>query len=135
MLARDIMTREVITLAPDLRLDEATNLLLRYRIHGAPVVLSDGRLVGMISFMDLAHRAGEDVSVQDVMSPDPVVASEDTPVAELARLMLDRLVRRVAIVANGRVVGVVSASDIVQLFVSLHEEPRRTGAGRIKRTA
>ncbi len=135
MEARDIMTKEVITLAPDLRLGEATDILLRYRIHGAPVVTPDGALIGMISFMDLARRAGEDASVRDIMSVDPVVASEDTPVDEVARILLNQMVRRVAIVRGGKVVGIVSASDVVRLFVNLHEEPRRTPAARPRQTA
>ncbi len=89
MEARDIMSKEVITLAPDLRIGEATDLLLEYRIHGAPVVMPDAQLIGMISFMDLPRRAGEDATVRDVMSSDPVVAYEDTPADEVARIMLD----------------------------------------------
>lgn len=134
MDARDIMTKEVITLAPDLRVGEATDLLLRYRIHGAPVAMPDGTLIGMISFMDLARRAGEDATVRDVMSPEPVVAAEDTPVDEVARIMLNQMVRRVVIVRAGKVVGIVSASDVVQLFVNLHEEPRRAPAARPRQT-
>ena len=128
MEARDIMTKKVITLAPDITVEEAIDLLLRYRIHGAPVVGPDGLLVGMVSFMDLARHAGEDVTVKDIMSPDPVVAEEDIPVKEVGRLMLDEMVRRVVIVREGKVVGIVSAIDIVQLFLSLHEQPRRAGA-------
>jgi len=135
MEARDIMSKEVITLAPDLRMGEATDLLLRYRIHGAPVAMPDGQLIGMISFMDLARRAGEDATVRDVMSSDPVVAYEDTPADEVARIMLDQMVRRVPIVRGGKVVGIISASDIVQLFLNLHEEPRRAPTERSLRTA
>ncbi len=134
MEARDIMTKEVITLAPDLRVGEATDLLLRYRIHGAPVAMPDGTLIGMISFMDLARRAGEDATVRDVMSPEPVVAAEDTPVDEVARIMLNQMVRRVAIVRGGKVVGIVSASDVVQLFVNLHEGPPPAPAARARQT-
>lgn len=134
MEARDIMTKEVITLAPDLRVGEATDFLLRYRIHGAPVVTPEGALIGMISFVDLARRAGEDATVRDVMSPEPVVAAEDTPVDEVARIMLNQMVRRVAIVRGGKVVGIVSASDVVQLFVNLHEEPPPAPAARARQT-
>lgn len=129
MDARDIMTKEVVTLDPELRVEEATDVLLKYRIHGAPVVTPDGQLVGMISFMDLARRAGEDVAVRHVMSTNPVVASEDTPVDEVAKLMLDEMVRRIAIVRGGKVTGIISASDVVQLFLNLHEQPRRTLKG------
>lgn len=81
--------------------------------------------VGMISFVDLARR--NDTTVRGVMNPDPICASEDTSVDEIAALMLDQMVRRVPIMRGGRVVGIISASDIVALFVNLHEQPPRTG--------
>jgi CBS domain-containing protein len=121
MEAREIMRKDVVAVAPEMLVIEAADLLLRYRIHGAPVVdrsRSDG---GHVSFMDLAARRGK--TVRDVMAPDPVCASEDTPVDEVAAMMLDQMVRRVPIVRGGRVVGVVSASDIVQVFLNLHEVP------------
>ncbi len=120
MLAREIMSRNVITLAPDMSVDDAQDVLLRYRIHGAPVVGPGDQLMGMVSYIDLLARAGE--RVRDVMAPDPVRADEETPVEQLAAMMLDRMVRRVPIVRDGRLVGIVSASDIIQLFVSLHEK-------------
>ncbi|MDR7417872.1 MAG: CBS domain-containing protein [Armatimonadota bacterium] len=121
MEARDVMVKDVVTLEPDLPIAEAADVLLRYRIHGAPVVDSSGALLGMVSVVDLVGRVGE--TVADVMSADPVVAAEDTPVEEVARLMLDQMVRRVPIVRAGRVVGIISASDIIQLFLNLHEQP------------
>ena len=139
MDARDIMIKDVITLDPDLKVEEATDILLKYRIHGAPVVTPTGELVGMVSFMDLARRAGEEATVRHVMSASPVVAAEDTPVDEVARLMLDEMVRRVVIVRGGKVTGIISASDVMQLFLNLHEQPRhiterkrRSAAGKAK---
>lgn len=121
MEAREIMSKDVVAVAPEMLVTEAADLLLRYRIHGAPVVDEADQMVGMVSFMDLAARRGK--TVRDVMAPDPVWASEDTPVDEVAAMMLDQMVRRVPIVRGGRVVGVVSASDIIQVFLNLHEVP------------
>jgi CBS domain-containing protein len=127
MDARDIMVTDVVTLTPEMTVTEAADILLRYRIHGAPVVGPADTLVGMVSLVDLVGRVGD--TVADVMSTDPVTADEDTPVEDVARLMLDRMVRRVPIVRAGRVVGVISASDIIQLFLTLHERPSgRAGA-------
>lgn len=122
----EIMTGEVISLNPEMSLEEATNLLVQYRIHGAPVVGPEGQLLGMVSFLNLARHAGESVTVKDVMTGNPVLASEDTPIEDVARLMLDEMVRRVPIVRGETVVGIVSASDIVQVFLNLHERPRRS---------
>jgi CBS domain-containing protein len=113
--ARDIMSKEVIVLTPDMDVQEAADLLVRYRIHGAPVVDAAGMLVGMVSLVDLVGKPGG--TVRDIMTPDPVVAMEDTPVEELAQLMLDEMVRRVPIVRGGQVVGIVSASDIVRVYL------------------
>jgi CBS domain-containing protein len=121
MEAREIMSKDVVAVAPEMLVTEAADLLLRYRIHGAPVVDEADQMVGMVSFMDLAARRGK--TVREVMAPDPVYASEDTPVDEVAAMMLDQMVRRVPIVRGGRVVGVVSASDIIQVFLNLHEVP------------
>jgi CBS domain-containing protein len=113
--ARDIMSKDVIVLTPDMDVQEAADLLVRYRIHGAPVVDAAGMLVGMVSLVDLVGKPGG--TVRDIMTPDPVVAMEDTPVEELAQLMLDEMVRRVPIVRGGQVVGIVSASDIVRVYL------------------
>jgi len=121
MEAREIMSKDVVAVAPEMLVTEAADLLLRYRIHGAPVVDEAEQMVGMVSFMDLAARHGK--TVRDVMAPDPVCASENTPVDEVAAMMLDQMVRRVPIVRSGRVVGIVSASDVIQVFLNLHEVP------------
>ncbi len=109
------MSKDVIVLTPDMDVQEAADLLVRYRIHGAPVVDPNGMLVGMVSLVDLVGKAGG--TVREIMTPDPVVAMEDTPVEELAQLMLDEMVRRVPIVRGGQVVGIVSASDIVRVYL------------------
>jgi CBS-domain-containing membrane protein len=132
MEAREIMTRDVVTLAPDMSVTEAQDALLHYRIHGAPVVDDAGQMIGMVSFTDLSSRPGR--KVREVMTPDPLSVGEDAAVEDVAALMLDQMVRRVPVVEGGRVVGVVSASDIIQLFLNLHERTprgngRRAGAG------
>jgi CBS domain-containing protein len=111
MEAREIMSKDVVAVAPEMLVAEAADLLLRYRIHGAPVVDGADQIVGMVSFTDLAAQRGS--AVREVMAPDPVCAAEDTPVDEVAAMMLDQMVRRVPIVRGGRVVGIVSASDII----------------------
>lgn len=119
MLARDIMTPDVVVVPPEMPVKEVGALLVDNRIHGAPVVDEVGRLVGMVSLVDLVGRTGE--TAQDVMTPDPVCAGEETPVEEIAGMMLEQAIRRVPIVREGRVVGIISASDIIGLFLNLHE--------------
>jgi len=123
-VARDIMSKDVVSLSPGMTIADAADALLHYRIHGAPVVDKAEQLVGMVSFTDLSARRGG--SIRDVMSADAVSVAEDTTVDEIAALMLDQMVRRVPVVSGGRVTGIVSASDIIQVFLNLHEGgPRR----------
>jgi CBS domain-containing protein len=119
MLARDIMTPDVVVVPPEMPVEEVGALLVDHRIHGAPVVDDAGRLVGMVSLVDLVGRTGD--TAADVMTPDPVCAGEETPVEEIAGMMLEQAIRRVPIVREGRVVGIISASDIIGLFLNLHE--------------
>jgi len=133
MEAREIMTTDVVSLPPDMPVEEAGELLLHYRIHGAPVIDANGQMVGMVSVVDLVGRIGQRVS--DVMTPDPVQASGDTSVEELAGMMLEQMVRRIPIMEGGRVVGIVSASDIIRLFLSLHETPARPAKDKPSRAS
>lgn len=118
--AEDIMSTDVVVLSPEMSLVEAGERLTRSRIHGAPVVDATEQIVGMVSVTDFVGRAGKIVA--DIMTPEPVCASEDTPIERIAGLMLQQMVRRVPIVKRGRVVGIVSASDIVRVFLDLHEK-------------
>ena len=133
MDARDIMTKDVIALTPHMSVDEAADVLMHHRIHGAPVVDQGQQLIGMISFMDLAAGPGE--NVRDAMAPDPVYASAETPVVEIAATMLDQTVRRVPIVEGGRVIGMVSASDIIRVFLNLHEDVRPASEAEERKVA
>ena len=120
LTAGDIMTKDVVMLSPDMSVADTSELLVRYRIHGAPVVDAAGQLIGMVSLVDLVGRVGE--TVKEVMTPDPVSAGEDTPVEELAGVMLEEIVRRIPIVEGGRLIGIVSASDIIRVFLNLHDQ-------------
>ncbi len=135
MEAREIMTTDVVSLSPEMPVEDAGEVLLHYRIHGAPVIDPHGQLVGMVSVVDLVGRIG--ATVADVMTPEPVVSSADATVEDLAGIMLDQMVRRIPILEGGRVVGIVSASDIIRVFLNLHEKPARPGqeetAGRARR--
>lgn len=117
--AGEIMSRDVVSVLPDMSVADTSDLLTRYRIHGAPVVDETGQLVGMVSLVDLVGRVGNKVA--DLMTPDPVTAPEDTTVEEIAGMMLEQMVRRIPIIENGRVIGIVSASDIIRVFLNLHE--------------
>lgn len=116
MRARDIMTHEVISIRPDATVHEAARLLSDYSISGAPVLLRDGRMVGIITQADLISKEGE--TVADLMTTRVICAREETSVDEVAQLLTSNRFKRLPVVRGERVVGVVSRADIVRMLAS-----------------
>ncbi|MBF0335262.1 MAG: CBS domain-containing protein [Alphaproteobacteria bacterium] len=140
MRAAEIMTREVATILPDTPLTVVADMLLRRRISGVPVVEKDGRLVGIVSEADLMWRveqgerrrswwatllAGRPLAAADyikthgtraadVMTAEVITIDEDTALDEVLDLFDKRRVKRVPVVRDGRVVGIVSRSDLLR---------------------
>lgn len=141
MRAKDVMTRRVHTVGEDATVFDAARLLLSASISAAPVVSADGTLVGIISEADLMRRAdlgteqkkswflrllADDVAVAaeyirsharraaDVMTRDVVTADEDALLGEIASLMESNRVKRVPILKDGKVVGIVSRANLLQ---------------------
>lgn len=107
VVARDIMTRNVLALASHVSAAEARDVLLRHRVDGAPVVDATSAVVGLVTIDDMA--GGQDATVGEIMDPDPVYAAEDTPVETVVRLMLERATRYVLVLRGDRVVGLVAS--------------------------
>jgi predicted transcriptional regulator len=116
MLARDIMTRRVITIHPYATLQEAARLLSERNISGVPVVDAAGAMVGLLTQADLISKSGS--TVADIMSRRVISVGEDTPVDEIAQLLTSNRFKRVPVTRDGRVVGVVSRADIVRMMAS-----------------
>ncbi|WP_069803380.1 CBS domain-containing protein [Thermogemmatispora onikobensis] len=121
MIARDIMTRTVYTIRPEASAQEAAQLLDQKRISGAPVVDGDGRLIGMVTEADIISKVNrEGLRVSDIMSHELIVVSAETPLEEIAALLSERKIKRVPVVENGRLVGIVSRADIVHAVAAGH---------------
>lgn len=142
MNASDIMTRDLITVAPETTLFEIAHLLRTRRITALPVVDPLGRMLGMVSDGDLARRPppaasarwwwsrllersharhpahGREPSAADVMSREVVMVDEDTPLKKLIELLARRRIRRVPVLRDGRLVGMVSRVDILRLLAA-----------------
>jgi predicted transcriptional regulator len=112
MKAREIMTREVISVLDEATIEDAARLLARNRISGLPVVNASGMLVGLISEHDLIAKAGRRVS--DIMSRGVITVSPDTEVEQVQLLLTNQRIRRVPVVEDGKAVGIVSRSDLVR---------------------
>jgi PTS system nitrogen regulatory IIA component len=138
LVAKDIMHRNLITVPLEATLKEVANLLFKHKIPGMPVLDKSGKVLGEVTEKELIKAAvppeyrknrktkkilpdpfetlvskEDEIKARDLMSKKFVTASENTPVTELAYLMLDNNVRRVEIVKNGKLVGIVLRSDIV----------------------
>jgi CBS domain-containing protein len=133
MRAKDIMTRPAITVTPDRPIKVAASLLIEHAISALPVVDEQGELIGIVSEGDLVpletrpdprrhllptpqRQAHVPLIVQEVMTRDVVALPEDADVAEVARLMLDRHVKRIPIVRDRHVVGIVSRRDLLKVL-------------------
>jgi CBS domain-containing protein len=149
MKALDIMVSPVITTAPDTSVADVADVLLTNRISGVPVVDEAGTLVGIVSETDLLRRAEAGTErrrswwlelltrsdtiaadyvksharkVSDIMTRYPVTVTEDTPIADIADLLEARQIKRVPVVRDGKVVGIVSRANLLQAFATMRRK-------------
>jgi CBS domain-containing protein len=121
MIARDIMTRKVCTIHSEASAQEVAQLLDSQRISGAPVVDADGILIGIITEADIISKVNRDgLCVADIMSHELLVVNEETDVSEIAMLLTERKIKRVPVVQDGKLVGIVSRADIVHAVAQGH---------------
>ena len=118
MKVRQVMTPKAIRVGPEENVAVAARTLARYNIGALPVCGSDGRLRGVVTDRDLVTRcvaAGmrpEDTKVSQVMSGSVVTVGPDMEVAEAAKLMAQRQVRRLPVVQGEKLCGMVSIGDL-----------------------
>lgn len=112
--ASHIMTTEVMTLTPDTLVENAARTMFENSISGMPVVNDDGQLVGVVSEFDIISKHGEKVG--DIMTRDVVSVGEDTDPETIARMLTEQRIRRIPVVRDGMVAGIISRSDLVRLF-------------------
>ena len=112
-----IMTSEVYQVRESETAGQVLRDLALANVSGCPVVGNDGDLVGVISWRDLV-RCDPDTQVRHQMSSPSIVAAPDTSLEDAARLMTDGHVHRLIVVNEGKVVGVLSAADVVRAVSS-----------------
>ena len=121
MIARDIMTRKVISVHPGASVQEAAQLLYSNRISGLPVVDDRSRIIGIVTEADIISKVDrEGLSAGDIMSREIIAVDEETPVNEIASMLTERRIKRVPVVREGQVVGIVSRADIVHAVAQGH---------------
>jgi CBS domain-containing protein len=147
MRAHQIMTRSVVTIAPDATIVEAANTMLRHHVSGLPVVDAEGALVGIVSQGDFIRRSeigtqrkrgrwlkallGDSAveyvqehgrRVSDVMTSDPITVTEDATLEDIVSAMETNGVKRLPVMKGDRLVGIVSRANLMQAVASLARE-------------
>lgn len=117
-----IMTKNVVFVNPDMPVIEALDLLQRHKISGLPVLNQAGRVIGILTEKDLLHILLEknvDVcpKVEDYMTREVICFTEDDDAVEICKFFVRSNIRRVPIVRDGILVGIVSRRDIVSLII------------------
>jgi CBS domain-containing protein len=121
MIARDIMTRKVYTIFPEASVQEVAQLLSRKSISGVPVVDNNGKMIGIVTEADIIGKVNrEGLRVADIMSLEIIAVDEETRVGEIAMLLTERKIKRVPVMQNGKLVGIVCRADIVQAVAQGH---------------
>lgn len=116
MFARDIMTHEVISISPTATVRDAARLLSEYNISGVPVIDREERMVGIVTQADLISKEGD--TVRDIMTEKVVTVQENSPVDRIAQILTSNRFKRVPVLREDRVVGIVSRADIVRMMAS-----------------
>jgi acetoin utilization protein AcuB len=134
MLIRDRMSKHPITVTANVHIDEALKVMRDNKVRRLPVVDKDGRLVGIVSEMDLLYASPSPatslsvyeihylmarITVQDVMTKEVVSIEEDTPLEEAARIMVDNKIGGLPVVRDSTLVGIITETDLFKIFLEL----------------
>ena len=119
LLAKDIMTTQVICIHKDTPIFDAIDLMVTNGITGIPVVTDNSILVGILSEQDVlrllnTYEEEKDKTVSEFMTQPAISFEADEPLLEICNCMKDNSIRRVPITAEGKVVGLISRSDILK---------------------
>jgi CBS domain-containing protein len=113
---KEVMTTDVISFHEDTPVEEIAAALSGRHITGAPVVTSEGYVVGIVSEVDVFAKKGH--TARDIMSPHVISITEDTGIDQAARLLVGERIRRLPVLREGRLVGLISRSDILEFFAT-----------------
>ena len=159
MLAKDVMTTKIVKVSPDNSVRHACKIMLDNHVSGIPVVDDDGHLLGIISEGDLIRRtelgggafaptdtampaeARADAYVKrtswkvgDTMTRDPVTIDEETSLTRVAQLMQDHGIKRVPVVRDGELIGIVGRADLLRAILAANLDETASGDEGIQRS-
>lgn len=132
-LVRDWMTKDVMTVDAKTTLPEAHRIMKERKIRRLPVVDQHGRLAGIITRGDVREASPSDatslsiyevhyllaqLTVDSIMTKDPVTVTPDTPIKDAARIMLEKKISGLPVVEDGHIVGIITESDIFEGLIA-----------------
>ena len=134
MLVKDRMTSNLVTITPDTSFPDAFHIIREKRIRHLPVVDKKGKLVGIVTQTDLLHASPSaatslsvseinyllaNLHIREVMSSPPITVSEDAPLEEAARVMVEKKIGCLPVTRDGALVGMITETDIFEAFVEV----------------
>ena len=133
MFVGERMSRPVISVTPDMPINDVLAMFRKEHIRRAPVI-KDGKLVGIVSERDLLNASPSSVTtlsvwelnyliskvtVKNVMAKKVVTVEQDTPIEEAARIMADKKIGGVPVVSGANVVGIITETDLFKILLEL----------------
>ncbi len=133
MFVGERMSRPVISVTPDTPINDALAMFRKEHIRRAPV-MKDGKLVGIVSERDLLNASPSPVTtlsiwemnyliskvtIKNVMTKKVITVEQDTPIEEAARIMADKKIGGVPVVSGGKVVGIITETDLFKILLEL----------------
>jgi acetoin utilization protein AcuB len=134
MLVRERMSKQPVTITADVPITEALRIMRENQVRRLPVLDSDGKLIGIVSEKDLLYASPSPATslsiyemhymlsrlkVTELMTPDPVTITPDTLLEEAALIMADNKIGGLPVMENGRLVGIITETDIFKVFLEL----------------
>lgn len=134
MLVREWMSRQPVTITTDTSITEALRVMRQKQVRRLPVLDEAGNMVGIVSESDLLYASPSPVTslsiyemhdlltrlkVSELMAQDVITISADTPLEEAARIMADSKIGGLPVVEDGRLVGIITETDIFKVFLEM----------------
>ncbi len=146
--ARDIMTKEILTVTPKTSVSELAELFTTHNINGVPVVDDEGRLLGVVTENDLIYQKKKvhiptvinildsviylespekmkqemqkitGVTVQDIYTSNVITIGQETPIDEIATIMAEKNIHTLPVLDNDNLIGVIGKGDIIKTLIN-----------------